>query len=227
MIFAAGRGTRMAALTDGQPKPMIKVAGQPLIDHALALTAPVMPLRRVVNLNYLGGQIEAHLAGSDVLFSHETQALETGGGLRHALPLLGAGPVYTLNSDAVWSDNTALTQLAQHWNPAKMEALLLLVAPSRAIGHKGRGDFTIDAAGRLARGPGYVYSGVQIIDTSRLAAISTPVFSLNKIWDAMDAEKALFGVVYPGTWCDVGQPSSLPLAEALMANAFMEHSNVS
>ena len=102
MIFAAGFGTRMGALTATQPKPMIQVAGRPLIDHALDLAVASAADPVVVNLHYLGDQLAAHLAGRPVRLSWEREKiLETGGGLRHALPLLGPGAVATLNSDAV------------------------------------------------------------------------------------------------------------------------------
>ena len=113
MLFAAGLGTRMGALTAHRPKPLVEVAGRPLIDHALDLAREAAVPRVVANLHYRGEMIRDHLAGSPVLFSDETdRILETGGGLRQALPLLGPGPVYTLNSDAVWTGANPLTTLS-------------------------------------------------------------------------------------------------------------------
>lgn len=220
MIFAAGRGTRMGALTETRPKPLIKVAGRALIDHALDLTKGMEPLTRVVNTHYMAALLKSHLAGQEVLFSDEPDLLlETGGGLRQALPLLGENPVFTLNSDAIWRGPNPLALLAQAWVPARMEALLLLLPPERAVGHTGTGDFRIDPAGRLIRGPGLVYSGAQIIRTETLSAVSQPVFSLNLLWDQMAARGGLYGISYPGQWCDVGRPESIPLAEALLQSA--------
>ena len=216
MIFAAGLGTRMGGLTATRPKPLIPVAGRALIDHALDLTDDLPGLRRVVNTHYLAAQMRAHLAGRDVLLSHEPDLLETGGGLRQALALLGPDPVFTLNSDAVWNGANPLTLLAQAWEPARMEGLLLLLPPDTAIGHAGPGDFLRDATGRLTRGPGLVYAGAQIIRTEALAQMSQPVFSLNLLWDAMAARGGLYGLTYPGQWCDVGRPASIALAEALL-----------
>lgn len=216
LIFAAGHGTRMGALTRDRPKPLIEVAGRPLLDHALALTER-MALRRVVNVHAHAALLRAHLARRDVAISDETDLLrETGGGLRHALPLLGDGPVYTLNSDAVWRGPNPLAVLQAAWDGARMEALLLLLRPADAIGHQGRGDFALDAAGRLTRGGPYVYSGAQITQTGGLAAIGDAVFSLNRLWDGMIGRGTLFGIVHDGRWCDVGRPESLPLAERLL-----------
>lgn len=215
LYFAAGLGTRMAPLTAERPKPLIEVAGRPLIDHALAFGPGLQ--RRVVNLHYKGEMIREHLAGRDVLFSDERdRLLETGGGLRAALPLLGSGPVYTLNTDAVWAGPDPVELLAGAWDPARMEALLLLIAPGRAVGHAGQGDFAVGEAGRLTRGRGAIYSGVQIVEPSGLSEIGEEVFSLNLLWDRMIGRSTLFGLVYPGHWCDVGRPEAIPLAEALL-----------
>lgn len=219
MLFAAGFGTRMGALTEARPKPLIPVAGRALIDHALDQADGVG--RVVVNLHYRPEMIRAHLANRpNIAFSPELDTiLETGGGLLQALPLLGPGPVYTLNTDAVWTGPRALATLAAAWNPDLMDALLLLVPPDRAVGHRGKGDFLIGADGRLTRGAGLVYSGAQVIRTDGLAAVGQRVFSLNRVWDRMIGARRLYGVVHPGGWCDVGRPDCIPLAEAMMAGA--------
>ena len=220
MIFAAGRGTRMGVLTEDRPKPLIEVAGRALIDHALDVTQTVGPLTRVVNTHYRAEMLKAHLAGQDVLFSDEPDVLlETGGGLRAALPLLGKNPVFTMNSDAVWRGPNPLALLAGAWNPARMQALLLLLPASAAIGHTGAGDFHIGPDGRLTRGPGLVYSGAQILHTETLNLIPQQVFSLNLLWDQMAGRGGLFGVTYPGEWCDVGRPESIALATAILERA--------
>ncbi len=208
----------MAPLTQTRPKPLIEVAGKPLIDHAMQYASDLSV--RVINLHYKGEMIRQHLSGQKVLFSDETtQILETGGGLRHALPLLGPDPVYTLNTDAVWAGPNPLHVLRDHWDSARMEALLLLIDPNRATGHSGQGDFAADRAGRLTRGPGAIYSGAQILSTDHLGDFAEPVFSLNRVWDGMIARGGLFGVTYPGRWCDVGRPTSIALAEAMLASA--------
>ncbi len=221
MLYAAGFGTRMGALTADRPKPLIPVAGRALIDHALALVPP--GLRVVVNTHYRADQIAAHVAGRGLLLTHEPELLETGGGLRAALPLLDADPVYTLNTDAVWTGPNPLETLAAAWDATRMDALMLVLPPERAIGHKGRGDFAIAADGALSRQPGFVpavvHSGAQIISPRLLDAVPERIFSSNRLWDVAEARGRLFGVMHPGGWCDVGQPESLPLAEALLAAA--------
>ena len=217
MLFAAGKGTRMGDLTRTLPKPMIEVAGRPLIDHALALVQEAGIENLVVNVHYLPDLLRAHLDGLDARFSDETGALlETGGGLRKALPLLGPDPVFTLNSDAVWTGPNPLTTLAATWDPARMDALVLLVPSQQAIGHKGKGDFVMDAEGRLRRGTDLVYTGTQIIATDLLADVPEDAFSLNRVWDMMMERGRLFGVTHPGGWCDVGTPDGIVEAEAML-----------
>jgi MurNAc alpha-1-phosphate uridylyltransferase len=219
MLFAAGFGTRMAPLTDQRPKPLIPVAGRALIDHALDQADGVG--RVVVNLHYRPEMIRAHLTGRpNIAFSPELDTiLETGGGLLQALPLLGPGPVYTLNTDAVWTGPPALATLAAAWRPDLMDALLLLVPPDRAVGHRGKGDFLIGTDGRLTRGAGLIYGGAQVIRTDGLAAVGRRVCSLNLVWDRMIEAGRLYGVVHSGGWCDVGRPDCIPLAEAMLAGA--------
>ncbi|WP_415182366.1 nucleotidyltransferase family protein [Phaeovulum sp.] len=220
MLFAAGFGTRMGALTATQPKPLIPVGGRALIDHALALAEGADVARIVVNTHYLGGQIAAHLNGRNILISAEQgPILETGGGLRAALPLLGAGPVFTLNTDAVWTGPNVLSTLRAAWDGCRMSALLALVPAGRALGHTGAGDFALDADGRIARAPGLVYSGAQIINPVGLDDIPDRAFSLNLQWDRLIAEGRAFGVVHQGGWCDVGRPESIALAASMLERA--------
>ena len=213
LLFAAGLGTRMAPLTDTRPKPMVEVAGKPLLDHARHWCDD---LRTVVNTHYFANQITAHLAGSDDLISDETdQLLDTGGGLRRALPLLNSNPVFTMNTDAVWKGPNPLHMLRAAWRP-EMEALLLLIPHKSAVAHTGTGDFNIDSLGHLERGTEFVYSGAQIIRTDLLADISKDAFSMWALWEGMLERGGMFGVVYDGAWCDVGRPDSIPLAEAML-----------
>lgn len=221
MLFAAGFGTRMRHLTASRPKPLLPVAGRPLLDHALALVDTAGIGTVVVNTHYLGDQIAAHLAPRpEIAISHETpEILETGGGLRKALPLLGAPTVFTLNTDAVWTGSNPLERLRSAWDPERMDALLMLVEPEFAHGHSGTGDFLRDGDGRLERGPGAIYCGVQILKTDGLAEIDAPAFSLNRLWDRMLERGRLFGLLHDGEWCDVGRPEGIGLAEAMLTGA--------
>lgn len=220
MIFAAGFGTRMGALTAERPKPLIPVAGRPLIDHALR-TATEAGVRRVVaNTHYRAEQLAAHLRPHGVHISHETdRILETGGGLKAALPLLGPGPVALLNSDGIWTGANPLAQLAKAWDPARMEALLLLLPLAQTLAHGPKGDFRLDAQGRISRGQGgedHVYIGACILAPGRVAASGEEVFSLNRPWNEMIAAGTAFGLVHQGRWCDVGHPEGIAEAERLL-----------
>lgn len=220
MIFAAGLGTRMGALTADRPKPLIEVGGRPLIAHALALVRGAGIGRIVVNVHAHAAMMRGWLAENapDVLVSEEAERLETGGGLKRALPLLGEGPVVTLNADMVWSGPNPVAALAVGWAPG-MGALLSLVPRAAAVGHGGPGDFFLHADGRLARRGAaatadYVYAGAELIDTAALAGFGDDVFSLNPVWDALAAAGRLRGLVHPGGWADVGTPAGIALAEA-------------
>ena len=229
MILAAGLGTRMRPLTDHCPKPLLKVAGRPMIDLVLAHAAGVGVRRAVVNLHYLGQMLRDHLAARtepEVVFSEEQPViLETGGGIVQALPLLGAAPFYTVNSDAVWAGPNPLACLAEAWDAAAMDALLLLVPRGRARGYTRAGDFFLDAEGAapLRRGSAdaapQVYTGAQIIAPEVFAGAPEGAFSVNLIWDRLLARGRLAAVTYPGAWVDVGTPAGLAEAEAALAEA--------
>ena len=231
MIFAAGFGTRMGALTAERPKPLIPVAGKPLIDHARDAAAAAGARRIVVNTHYLADQMAAHLAGTGAVISHEAgEILETGGGLRAALPLLGSGPVAILNSDGIWTGANPLAQLAESdvageiagaaaWDGERMETLLLLLPVVQTLGHGTKGDFRLDEHGRLSRGTGgedHVYIGASIISPERLVEIEAQAFSLNRVWDQMIAAGTAFGVLHQGRWCDVGSPAGIFAAEGML-----------
>lgn len=222
MLMAAGFGSRMGALTATRPKPLIKVAGRALIDHALAVADEAGIARRVVNTHYLGDQIVAHLTGRDVAISGEPgQILETGGGLRKALPLLGTNPVLVLNTDGIWTGANPLTALMRAWDGDVMDGLLLVLAGEQA-GRTTPDDFVMATDGRLSRArgaSGHVYVSAQLLRTDDLADIPDAVFSLNRVWDRMIERGRLFGLVHHGRWCDVGRPEGIAEAEAMLAGA--------
>ena len=223
MLFAAGLGTRMGALTADLPKPLLTVGGQTLIDHALDIADAAGIQNKVVNLHYHGDQIARHLAHRvGISLSWErAEILETGGGLRAALPLLGKGPVYTLNPDVVWAGLNPLTQLRDAWNPIAMDALLLLLPVKSVRGRVGPADFALAPDGRITRAGStgqHLYIGAQIIRTGGLAAIPDVAFSVNRLWDQMIADNRAYGLIYPGDWCDVGTPQGLIDAEILLAS---------
>jgi MurNAc alpha-1-phosphate uridylyltransferase len=219
LLFAAGLGTRMAPLTERLPKPLVEVAGRPLFDHALALLRQGGVGHIVSNTHYLPDLMGAHLARHGIPESREKVLLDTGGGLRRALPLLRGEAVFTLNTDAVWTGDNPVAALRAAWDPARMDGLMLLVERERAVGHAGKGDVLVQEDGSLRWGPGLVYTGLQIVRTDWFARQDEEVFGMRRAWDAMMAEGRLHGVVHRGGWCDVGRPESIALAEDMLENA--------
>lgn len=216
-MFAAGFGTRMKALTRDRPKPLVEVAGRPLIDYALDLARDAGCDPIVANLHYKSEMLVQHLEPRGVKTVVESpDILETGGGLRNALPVLGSDPVMTVNTDAIWEGPNPLTFLSEAWDAEKMDALLILIPKENAKGHTGKRDFILTETGRIRRGDDFIYGGVQITKTDRLHEIEEVAFSLNRLWDQMLADERLFGLCYPGRWCDVGSPDGIPLAENLL-----------
>jgi len=229
MLMAAGIGKRMRPLTASRPKPLIEVAGRSLIDHALDRLRAAGVAKAVVNVHYLAGSLEAHLKTHvkdiEIAISDERKALlETGGGLKRALPLIDADPFLAVNSDNFWVDGPVdtLRQLAAGWDEARMDALLLLVPLARAHCHKGRGDFHLSAAGALKRRRAngvapFVYTGIQMV-SKRLLEGELPdgPFSTNILWDRAIAAGRCFGTVHQGLWFDIGRPESIAKAEAIL-----------
>ncbi|MGR3483710.1 MAG: nucleotidyltransferase family protein [Paracoccaceae bacterium] len=217
MLFAAGHGTRMRPLTRDLPKPLVRVGATTLIDHALDLALPhAAPI--AVNVHAHADKLTAHLSDRPVAISDErAELLETGGGLAKALPLLGADPVFTCNTDAAWGGPNPFAVLQGAWRDG-MEALLLLVRPQDALNHVG-GDFAQRPGGRIARGGDLIYTGAQIVATDRLAQVAAgapSAFSLNLLWDALLAHGTVHGVLYDGAWCDVGTPAAIADAARLI-----------
>jgi MurNAc alpha-1-phosphate uridylyltransferase len=232
MVLAAGLGKRMRPLTATRPKPMVEVAGRPLIDHCLDRLRAAGVKKAVVNVHYLADSLEAHLRAVpqdlEIAISDErAQLLETGGGMVHALPLLDADPFLVVNSDNLWIDGPvdALRLLAAAWDEARMDALLLLVPLARAYCHAGHGDFHMGAEGKLKRRkPGgvapFVYTGIQIV-SKRLFHGDMPAgpFSTNLLWDRAIAEGRLYGTAHEGLWFDIGAPQNIKKAEEILATS--------
>jgi len=232
MVMAAGLGKRMRPLTATRPKPLIEVAGRALIDHVLDRLKAAGVARAVINVHYLAGALEAHLKnrteGIEIILSDERkQLLETGGGLKRALPLIDADPFLVVNSDNLWIDGPvdALRLLASGWDEARMDALLLLVPHARANCHHGRGDFHMSSAGALRRRRSngvapFVYTGVQMV-SKRLFDGDLPdgPFSTNILWDRAIAAGRCFGAVHQGLWFDIGRPENIAMTEAILEAA--------
>jgi N-acetyl-alpha-D-muramate 1-phosphate uridylyltransferase len=224
MVLAAGFGTRMRPLTDRIPKPLVTLGGQTLLDHVLDRLAVAGIERAVVNVHHFADQIEAHLKHRRepaITVSDERGAiLETGGGVRNALPVLGTAPFMVHNSDSVWTEGgrSNLQALLEAWDPRRMDGLLLLAKRATSIGFDGLGDYYMDAAGRLKRRSGkeeapYVFAGVSILKPRLFEGVTEQAFSLVKTFDRANTQNALFGVVLEGTWMHVGTPEALTEAE--------------
>ncbi len=231
MVLAAGLGQRMRPITDTLPKPLVAIGGKAMLDHALDRLAEAGVEDAVVNVHHLAGLIEAHLAGRTqprVTISDErAQLLETGGGVRKALPLLGSEPFFHVNSDSLWSETgpSNIAAMAAAWNPQKMDLLLLLASRETSIGFDGAGDFFRDGAGRLARrgqsqSAPYIYAGVAILKPELFADTPEGPFSLNLLFDRAIATGRLHGVVLEGQWLHVGTPEAIAPAEAAFAKGF-------
>jgi MurNAc alpha-1-phosphate uridylyltransferase len=227
MLLAAGLGLRMRPITEHTPKPLVPIAGRTLLDRALDRLQAAGVETVVVNTHHLADKIERHLTARGrprTIISHETELLETGGGIVNALPSLAPGPFYAVNSDALWLDGSrdTLERLAEAWDDRAMDALLLLSPIEAAIGYDGAGDFYRASDGRLRRRgqdqrASYLYIGVQLLAERLFAGVKVERFSLNLLYDrAIDAGR-LFGLVHDGTSVHVGTPESVALAERVIA----------
>jgi len=224
MVFAAGLGTRMRPVTDHLPKPLVKVAGKPMIDHVLDRFATAELATAIVNVHYLADQIEAHLsarARPRIIVSDEREKLlDQGGGIRKVLPLLGEAPFFLANTDAFWIDGPTdnLRRLAEAWNPDEMDVLLLVAATTTSVGVDWAGDFLMSPDGRLARrnesevAP-FVYTGVGIIKPQLFAAEAREVFRLAPFFFAAAEKGRLHGRRLDGLWLHVGTPQAIDEAE--------------
>lgn len=230
MVLAAGLGQRMRPLTDNKPKPMIEVDGRPLIDHALDRLVDAGVTKAVVNLFYLGEQIREHLAGRDdieTVFSEEAERLETGGGVKQALALLGDEPFYVANADTFWLNGPldALKRLAREWDGEIMDGLLMLHSTVDAYGYTGHGDFQCLPDGRVARRPEMeiaplLFTGVQILSKRFFDQAPEGAFSLNVLYDQAIERERLYGMIHDGEWFHIGTPEGLELVEGYLNERF-------
>ncbi|NNE88939.1 MAG: nucleotidyltransferase family protein [Silicimonas sp.] len=215
MIFAAGFGTRMGKLTQSVPKPLVPLAGRPMVDYTIDLLRDAGVERIVANTHYLGDVIEPHLRARNIkVVSEAPDILDTGGGLKAALPALGSDVVLTVNPDAAWTGPNPIKRLQAAWR-SDMQALLMLVPLEDAKTPRDAGDFSLEH-GEIRRNGSYLYSGAQIIRTNRLNEIMERSFSLNAYWDLLLETGPLHGVVHKGGWCDIGNPAGLRTAERML-----------
>lgn len=231
MVLAAGLGKRMRPLTATRPKPLVEVAGRTLLDRALDRVEKAGIATAIVNAHYFADQIDAAVAARPgplkIRVSDErAQLLETGGGVTKAMPLIDADPFFVINADNMWIDGSTdtLRLLAQRWDPATMDALLLLVPLARASGYEGRGDFHLDPNGLVSprgefRIAPFVFSGIQLISKRLFDGEPSEPFSMWRVWNKALASGRLYGAVHQGLWFHVGTPASVGETEVLLATA--------
>ncbi len=228
MVLAAGLGTRLRPITETVPKPLVKVAGRALIDVVLDRLAAAGVEMAVVNTHHLGPAIADHLKERRhpcIRLSHEPRLLETGGGIKQALPLLGPDPFFAVNAKILWLNGKAdaLLRLAEAWQDAAMDALLLLQPTVGAVGYDGPGDFWLDPLGRVARRrewevTPFVFSGVQMLHPRLFAGSPAGPFSLNLLYDRAIEAGRLYGLRHDGEWYHVSTPGQLAEVEARLAH---------
>lgn len=228
MVLAAGLGKRMRPVTATLPKPLVRIAGRSLLDRALDRLATAGVQRAVVNVHYLPDLVEQHLkhfTGLDIVISDERkQLLETGGGTKKALELLGPDPFFVVNTDAMWLEGPAsnMRRLARRWNPDQMDVLLLLASAASSIGHDGDGDFNMTPDGHLSRRPEreiapFIYAGVGLVKPELFADTPDGPFSLNLLFDRAIEAGRLYGLRLDGEWLHVGTPTAILEAEEHVA----------
>ena len=228
MVLAAGLGTRMRPLTNDLPKPLIEVAGRPIIDYVFDHLSAGDVQRAVVNVHYLPTKLidwSRKVKAPKITISDESDAiLNTGGGVARALPILGRDPFFVLNSDSFWvSKNTpALELLRAAWDPGRMDCLMLLIDPTNSTGYDGGGDFDMDQEGRLTRKAStstnaLAYIGCYLVHPRLFELEKRKSFSMMTLWEKAIEQGRLFGLVYDGHWLHIGTPEALIQAESVLA----------
>ena len=231
MVLAAGLGTRMRPITDKTPKPLVKVNGRSLIDHALDRLVDGGIKNVVVNLHHFGDQIERNLKQRDDLgisFSWEKdERLETGGGVKQALDMLGPSPFWVINSDSLWLNGPTSMMERMHrvWDDKRMDGLLLLHSTVDAYGYNGFGDFNAESDGLLSRRQDqevtpWLFTGIQILHPRLFKDAPEGAFSLNLLYDQALENNRLFGMVHDGEWFHVGTADGLADAEEYMRHRY-------
>ena len=227
MVLAAGLGTRMRPITNSMPKPLVRIAGRPMIDYVLDTLAAAGVEQVVVNVHHFAEQMEAHLAGRDdldILISDErAELMNSGGGLVKGLKRLDRSPVFVMNADLFWiaeetGDRSNLARLAEAFDPARMDMILLCVPLERTTGHNGKKDFSLGSDGRLKRYEDgdpdpVVYAGAIALLPELFDDAPTDAFNLNIYFDRAIARGRLYGIQMSGLWLTVGTPEAIGEAE--------------
>jgi MurNAc alpha-1-phosphate uridylyltransferase len=229
MLLSAGLGKRMAPTANGLPKPLVVLGGKALIDHALDRLAAAGVARAIVNVHYKADLIEAHLqkrqAPAIEISDERAALLDTGGGVKKALPRLGPGPFLIHNGDSVWIEGVGsnLARLAGAWDEARMDCLMLLALASASHGYQGRGDFALESDGRIRRRKveqelvPFAFTGVSVAHPRLFDGSPDGAFSLNLVWNRAIAAGRAYGMRMDGVWMHVGSPDALAEAERCLS----------
>jgi N-acetyl-alpha-D-muramate 1-phosphate uridylyltransferase len=218
MVLAAGLGTRLRPITDAMPKPLIKLNGRSLLDHAIDRLVEAGVEHVVVNTHYMAAMVAAQLSrrkAPDIEISEEPALLETGGGVANALPSLG-DLFYVVNADVFWLDGTdpALLRLARVFDPDRMDAVLLLQRTVSAIGYDGSGDYMLDPSGAPHRcrereiAP-FLFAGIQLLHRRLFDNWPERIFSLVRLFDRAEEAGRLHAIVHDGEWYHIGTAAGL------------------
>jgi len=230
MVLAAGLGTRMRPVTERIPKPLVDVAGRALIDHVLDRLAEAGITTAVVNVHHHADLLESHLetrkAPKIVVSDEREKLLDSGGGVKKALKLLGSDPFFVINADTIWIEGFSpnLRRLADAFDPDHMDGLLLLAATATSVGYEGKGDFRLAPEGKLTRRgerevTPFVYAGAAILRPELFKDTPDGPFSLNLLFDRAIERGRLFGLRLDGLWMHVGTPEAIAEAEACYAKS--------
>jgi MurNAc alpha-1-phosphate uridylyltransferase len=227
IVLAAGLGTRMRGHTEKVPKPLVEVSGKALIDYALDRLAEAGIEQTVVNVHHMADALEGHLAGRNrpriIISDERKQLLGTGGGVVNALAHLGDTPFFYMNSDTLWIDGVRpnLQRLAEAFDPATMDALLLLAPTTTSIGYDARGDFAMSADGRLRSRPErevvpFAYASAAVLSPALFKGAPKGVFPLTVLFNRAAEQGRLHGLRIDGIWMHVGTAEAVAEAEAAM-----------
>ncbi|MCB9990284.1 MAG: nucleotidyltransferase family protein [Rhodospirillales bacterium] len=211
IILAAGKGTRLKPYTDTCPKPLVEIAGKPIIDHALDNLAAAGIQKTAVNLHYMGDMLETHLsqrARPQMLFSREQTLLDTGGGLKKAMRLLDDGPFFAVSGDSFWTDTPgqpgALERMAAAWDGDKMDLLLLLQPLSAMSLTPGLGDYDIAPDGRGLRSAAktgtHMWTSIRLCSPALFDNTPDTPFSFLDLMDRAEKQGRLYTLGHKGAW---------------------------
>jgi N-acetyl-alpha-D-muramate 1-phosphate uridylyltransferase len=231
MVLAAGLGTRLRPVTETIPKPLVEINGRTLLDHAIDHLALAGVERVVVNVHYKAAMVAAQLARRDhpcMEISEEPELLDTGGGVKRALPLLD-DTFFVVNGDVFWLDGKdhALLRLTGAFDPDHIDAILLLQRTVTAVGYEGSGDYFLDASGRPHRrgerevAP-YLFAGIQLLHRRLFDGMPERIFSLVHLFDRAEQAGRLRAIVHDGEWYHIGTPEGLAASRELLSSHRVE-----